>query len=146
MAALSTKHAVEDKRTSTDLTEDLACTDNMKETGELVDQDDALLRAQGHAAELERSFSWVGAVGLAFRYITSFCNRTVNANAFHSITNSWLTYATCFGIPLQLGGGLAAMVSVIIAAAFQWIVLLGLAEFCSALPSSGVRKPATSNM
>ncbi|KAH8130097.1 hypothetical protein ACSS6W_008232 [Trichoderma asperelloides] len=92
----------------------------MNEAGNSIDQDDALLQAQGHAAELERSFSWVGAVGLAF-----------------SITNSWITYATSFGIPLSLGGGIAALVSLILAAVFQWIVLIGLAEFCSALPSSG---------
>ena len=61
----------------------------------------------------------------------------------NSITNSWITYATTFGIPLSLGGGVAALVSLILAAIFQWIVLIGLAEFCSALPSSGVRLRAT---
>lgn len=35
--------------------------------GEVFDLDDAVLRAQGHVAELERSFSWVGAIGLAYR-------------------------------------------------------------------------------
>lgn len=30
--------------------------------------DDALLQAQGHKAELDRSFSWIGAIGFAFRY------------------------------------------------------------------------------
>ncbi|GAB1193238.1 hypothetical protein APSETT444_002441 [Aspergillus pseudonomiae] len=34
--------------------------------GEVYDLDDAVLRAQGHVAELERSFSWVGAIGLAY--------------------------------------------------------------------------------
>ena len=40
-----------------------------KELGETVDLDDAVLRAQGHEAALERSFSWVGAIGLAYRCV-----------------------------------------------------------------------------
>lgn len=39
------------------------------ENGDVIDVDLALLRAQGHEAELERSFSWLGATGLAFRYV-----------------------------------------------------------------------------
>lgn len=37
-----------------------------KVVGEAVDVDDVALRAQGRGAELKRSFSWVGALGLAF--------------------------------------------------------------------------------
>lgn len=40
-----------------------------KELGQTVDLDDAVLRAQGHEAALERSFSWVGAIGLAYRCV-----------------------------------------------------------------------------
>lgn len=36
------------------------------------------------------------------------------------------------------GGGQTAVFGLMIASAVQWIVLLGLAELCSALPSSGV--------
>lgn len=43
--------------------------DQFIEAGEVVDIDAAVLNAQGHAAELERSFSWLGATGLAFRYV-----------------------------------------------------------------------------
>ncbi|KAE8147897.1 amino acid transporter [Aspergillus avenaceus] len=93
---------------------------NGKDVGEVLDLDDAVLRAQGHVAELERSFSWVGAIGLAY-----------------SIVNSWLSYAACFGMALAYGGGQTAIFGLMVAAAFQWIVLLGLAELCSALPSSG---------
>lgn len=32
-----------------------------------TDADDAILRAQGREAQLKRSFSWIGALGLAFR-------------------------------------------------------------------------------
>ncbi|KAB8206400.1 amino acid transporter [Aspergillus parasiticus] len=88
--------------------------------GEVFDLDDAVLRAQGHVAELERSFSWVGAIGLAY-----------------SIINSWLSYAACFGMALGYGGGQTAVFGLMIASAVQWIVLLGLAELSSALPSSG---------
>lgn len=31
--------------------------------------DDAVLRAQGHEAAMPRSFSWLGSVGLGFRYV-----------------------------------------------------------------------------
>lgn len=41
-------------------------TQNKKVVGEALDIDDAALRAQGREAELKRSFSWVGALGLAF--------------------------------------------------------------------------------
>jgi choline transport protein len=39
------------------------------------DVDDAILRANGHTAELKRQFSWLSALGLGF-----------------SITNSWAGY------------------------------------------------------
>lgn len=80
----------------------------------------------------------MGVVGLAFRYETN--NDTARARHSHgfSITNSWLTYAASFGLVLIAGGGLTALVGVIVAAAAQWIVLIGLAELSSALPSSGV--------
>ena len=32
-----------------------------------TDVDDAVLRAQGRETQLKRSFSWIGALGLAFR-------------------------------------------------------------------------------
>lgn len=35
---------------------------------EPLDLDEAILRAQGHDVQLERSFSWMGALGLAFRF------------------------------------------------------------------------------
>ncbi|EMT72455.1 amino acid/polyamine transporter I [Fusarium oxysporum II5] len=88
--------------------------------GSIIDADDRRLRAQGHKAELERSFSWLGALALAY-----------------SISNSWLTYASSFGLVLIYGGGVTTLFALLIAAAAQWIVFLGLAELCSAFPSSG---------
>ena len=38
-----------------------------KGLGEFIDLDEAVLRAQGREAQLGRSFSWLGALGLAFR-------------------------------------------------------------------------------
>ncbi|KAJ6094544.1 hypothetical protein N7467_002057 [Penicillium canescens] len=92
----------------------------MKGIGENIDLDEAVLRAQGHEAQLERSFSWIGALGLAF-----------------SIVNSWLTYAACFGVAYSYGGGPVAVFSPIISALVQWVMLLGVAELASAFPSSG---------
>ncbi|PLN79374.1 putative choline transport protein [Aspergillus taichungensis] len=82
--------------------------------------DDAILQAQGHRRELDRSFSWTGALGLAY-----------------SINNSWLGCSATMSTLLAFGGGQVAVGAVIIAAATQWIVQLGLAELCSAMPSSG---------
>lgn len=37
--------------------------------GKYEDLDDRRLRAQGHTSQLGRSFSWLGAVGLAYRSV-----------------------------------------------------------------------------
>lgn len=66
-------------------------------------------------------------------------SETITDVGFDSITNSWLTYAAIIGLVLLYGGGQTALFSLIPSAAAQWIVLLGVAEFSSALPSSGVR-------
>lgn len=39
----------------------------VKDVGEILNLDDSVLRAQGHVSELDRSFSWIGAIGLAYR-------------------------------------------------------------------------------
>lgn len=44
-------------------------------TEDLSKLDDAVLRAQGHDAAMDRQFSWIAALGMAF-----------------SITNSWVGY------------------------------------------------------
>lgn len=43
-----------------------------KNVGEIYDLDEAVLRAQGREAQLGRSFSWFGALGLAFRCVRRF--------------------------------------------------------------------------
>ncbi|PLB49685.1 amino acid transporter [Aspergillus steynii IBT 23096] len=94
--------------------------DSVKHVEEVLNSDDSILRAQGHVSELDRSFSWIGAIGLSY-----------------SIVNTWLTYACSFGMVLAYGGGQTTVFGLLVAALVQWIVLLGLAELCSAFPSSG---------
>ncbi|PYH29104.1 amino acid transporter [Aspergillus neoniger CBS 115656] len=91
-----------------------------KGLGQTFDLDEAILRAQGREVELTRSFSWVGALGLAF-----------------SIVNSWLTYASCFGVAYSYGGGQIATFSPLLSALTQLVMLQGVAELASAFPSSG---------
>lgn len=78
-----------------------------------------------NANQLDRSLSWIGATGLAF-----------------TITNSWMSYAATFGTALTNGGGITVLLSVLIAGFAQWIVLLGVCEMVSAIPSSGVHPPS----
>ncbi|KAF5633465.1 choline permease [Fusarium sp. NRRL 25303] len=83
--------------------------------------DDNILLAQGHAPVMRRSFDLLGTLGLGF-----------------SITNSWVSYASCFGQSLLYGGAQATVFGLIVACAVQWLIILGLAEQASAFPSSGV--------
>ncbi|KAF5585852.1 HNM1-choline permease [Fusarium subglutinans] len=62
-------------------------------------------------------------------------NRTPSVSK--GITHSWLTYASSFGLVLIYGGGVTTLFAPLIATVTQWIVFLGLAELCSAFPSSG---------
>ncbi|RBA11115.1 hypothetical protein FPRO05_04288 [Fusarium proliferatum] len=82
--------------------------------------DDNILLAQGHAPVMRRSFDLLGTLGLGF-----------------SITNSWVSYASCFGQSLLYGGAQATVFGLIVACAVQWLIILGLAEQASAFPSSG---------
>lgn len=82
--------------------------------------DDEQLRAQGHQAALERSFSPLAAIGLAF-----------------SITNSWVGYLSNFGQNLIYGGPQSVIFGLLVATVVQWIVTLGLSEVASAFPSAG---------
>lgn len=84
-----------------------------------------------------------GLVQLAWPTGTRFCavsfaEPTLTLSSVFSIVNSWLTYASSFGIALTYGGGQTAVFGLLMASVVQWVVLLGLAELCSALPSSGV--------
>ncbi|KAL0938624.1 amino acid transporter [Colletotrichum truncatum] len=54
-----------------------------------------------------------------------------------SITNSWLSYASCFGQSMVYGGPQATVFGLIVACFVQWAVAAGMAEQASAFPSSG---------
>ncbi|CAI7603822.1 unnamed protein product [Penicillium glandicola] len=82
--------------------------------------DDDVLRAHGHEAVFNRSFSIVASLGFAF-----------------NITNAWVGALSNFGQNLRYGGTPVALFSVIIACFVQWIITLGLSELASAFPSSG---------
>ncbi|KAH8698943.1 amino acid/polyamine transporter I [Talaromyces proteolyticus] len=103
-----------------DIDDTIVPTSSIDIEGKIVNLDERRLRAQGHEAQLERSFTWLGASALAY-----------------SICNPWLSYASFFGLVLAQGGGQTAMFSILVGAVVQWIIFLGGAEFCSALPSSG---------
>ncbi|PYH45738.1 amino acid transporter [Aspergillus saccharolyticus JOP 1030-1] len=84
------------------------------------DDDDAVLRANGHEAVMPRQFNWISALGLGF-----------------SITNSWIGYLSNFGQNLSYVGVLGCIVCLVIGWAIQLVITMGLAELASAFPSSG---------
>ncbi|KAI4105687.1 MAG: hypothetical protein L6R37_002586 [Teloschistes peruensis] len=75
------------------------------------DLDNTNLRAQGHEAALQRSFSASAAVGLGF-----------------GIANSWAGILSIFGQNLIYGGPNAVVFGLLVATAVQWIITLGLSE------------------
>ena len=79
-----------------------------------------ILLAQGHKAAMQRSFSPFAALGLGF-----------------SITNSWVGYLSCFGQNLTYAGPNSVVFGLLVAAAIQWVITLGLSEISSCFPSSG---------
>lgn len=81
---------------------------------------DALFLNQGHRAAMRRSFSPLAALGLGF-----------------SITNSWVGYLSCFGQNLAYAGPNSVVFGLLVAAAVQWVITLGLSEISSCFPSSG---------
>ncbi|KAI9150864.1 Choline transport protein [Paramyrothecium foliicola] len=97
-----------------------SCADGELGHSKTINVDDNVLLAQGHAPVLKRTFDLLGSLGLGF-----------------SITNSWLSYASCFGQSLMYGGPQATIFGLIVACFVQWFITLGLAEQASAFPSSG---------
>ncbi|KAH9883860.1 putative GABA permease [Xylariomycetidae sp. FL2044] len=85
-----------------------------------VSADEAVLQAQGHKAELRRSFSAISGLSLAF-----------------SITNSWIGYSASLAIPALAGGSSAIFFYLIVSTIANLIITMGMAELASAFPSSG---------
>ena len=75
---------------------------------------------QGNKAPMRQSFSSFAALGLGF-----------------SITNSWVGYLSCFGQNLAYAGPNSVVFGLLVAAATQWVITLGLSEISSCFPSSG---------
>lgn len=73
------------------------------------------------------------------RLLNPYCPIHALTHGFLSITNSWLSYASCFGQSMLYGGPQATVFGLIVACAVQWLIALGLAEEASAFPSSGGR-------
>ncbi|KAK1763317.1 amino acid/polyamine transporter I [Phialemonium atrogriseum] len=96
------------------------CGDSEMGKGKVENIEDNILMAQGHIPVLNRTFNILGTLGLGF-----------------SITNSWLSYASCFGQSMIYGGPQTTVFGLIVACAAQWLITLGLAEEASAFPSSG---------
>ena len=135
-------------RVRTFLSANKSFTDRSGESSELAlenlrdphDLDDTNLRAQGHEAALQRSFSPLAAVGLAFRYDAP-ANSDFSTPALTwlcSITNSWVGYLSNFGQNLTYGGPQSVVFGLLVATAVQWTITLGLSEVASAFPSAGV--------
>ena len=80
----------------------------------------ALLLDQGHRAPMRRSFSPLAALALGF-----------------SITNTWVGYLSCFSQNLAYAGPHSVVFGLLVAAAIQWVITLGLSEISSCFPSSG---------
>ncbi|KAG6986464.1 choline transport protein [Physcia stellaris] len=80
----------------------------------------AILLAQGHKSAMQRSFSPLAALSFGF-----------------SITNSWVGYLSCFGQNLAYAGPNSVVFGLLVAAALQWIITLGLSEIAACFPSSG---------
>lgn len=102
--------------------------------------DDAILNAQGHRPELQRSLSWFGVLGLGYRYCLSARVFSTPAKLIlSSVVLSWAGFMTgVLAVVSSYGGGQTLVFAFLAGAAGQWIVFLGLAEMCSAFPSAGV--------
>ena len=103
------------------------------------DLDSANLRAQGHEAALQRSFSLLAALGFGFRYTVALLSKFLMTDSLcASITNSWAGYLSNFGRNLIYGGPQSVVFGLLVATAVQSIITLGLSEVASAFPSAGV--------
>ncbi|KAL8710611.1 MAG: hypothetical protein Q9220_004835 [cf. Caloplaca sp. 1 TL-2023] len=92
----------------------------LESLGNPHDFDDANLRAQGHEAALQRSFTPLAALGLGF-----------------GILQSWVGYQSNFRQNLIYGGPQNVVFGLLVATAVQWVITLGLSEIASAFPSAG---------
>jgi len=82
--------------------------------------DEAQLQALGHKGELERNFSLLSMLGLAF-----------------AILNSWTALATSLGLALNSGGSTSVIWGLVTAGICNSCLAASMAEFLSAYPTAG---------
>lgn len=82
--------------------------------------DEAQLQALGHKGELERNFSLLSMLGLAF-----------------AILNSWTALATSLGLALNSGGSTSVIWGLVTAGMCNLCLAASMAEFLSAYPTAG---------
>ncbi|QSZ30165.1 hypothetical protein DSL72_004685 [Monilinia vaccinii-corymbosi] len=85
-----------------------------------VDADAAKLAAHGHKQELERNFSLLSMLGLAF-----------------AILNSWTALAASLSVALPSGGSTSVLWGLITAGVCNLCLAVSLSEFLSAYPTAG---------
>ncbi|RAL58596.1 hypothetical protein DID88_003956 [Monilinia fructigena] len=85
-----------------------------------VDADAAQLAAHGHKQELERNFSLLSMLGLAF-----------------AILNSWTALAASLSVALPSGGPTSVLWGLITAGVCNLCLAVSLSEFLSAYPTAG---------
>ncbi|KIW80457.1 hypothetical protein Z517_07073 [Fonsecaea pedrosoi CBS 271.37] len=90
------------------------------EIGAMEIVENNVTEAQGHQAEMPRSFSRLSSIAVGF-----------------GITNSWIAYLSSFAISLSYGGRPVVIFGCLIATFVQGFITLGLSEIASAFPSSG---------
>jgi choline transport protein len=91
--------------------------------------DEAQLQALGHKGELERNFSLLSMLGLAF-----------------AILNSWTALSASIGLALPSGGSTSVIWGLVTAGICNLALAASLAEFLSAYPTAGgqyVHTPAS---
>jgi amino acid permease len=82
--------------------------------------DEAQLQALGHKGELERNFSLLSMLGLAF-----------------AILNSWTALSASIGLALPSGGSTSVIWGLVTAGICNLALAASLAEFLSAYPTAG---------
>ncbi|KAB8068386.1 amino acid/polyamine transporter I [Aspergillus leporis] len=93
----------------------------MEETkAEYVPEDDAQLARMGHKPELQRNFSTLSMLGLAF-----------------AVLNSWTALSASLSISLTSGGSTSVIWGLVTAGSCNLCIAASLAEFLSAYPTAG---------
>jgi hypothetical protein len=87
---------------------------------EAYHDDDAQLAALGHKGELQRNFSLLSMLGLAF-----------------AILNSWTALSSSLGLALGSGGSTSVIWGLVTAGICNLALAASLAEFLSAYPTAG---------